>query len=348
VPAFLYELYGDTETMRKHYDRMVMFVDYIRREQAGTGPDAHIVNAALSDWAAPDQTSGRIAGTWGYHTMISKMARMAELTGHTTDVQTYTQLAADIKTAFNNAFFNETLGRYTATGNAGTAGATQVAQALALDAGLVPDSKRTQVLDALVELIQAYHPNGDGPHFSGGTIGMAPIIRALSDGGRDDVLWDLLQENDQPSYGFFMESTPAHPGGMTTIGEHWTRSDSKNHMILAQIEEWFHTGLAGIRTADVAYGKLIIRPKPVGDLRNAQGSYSTPHGTARSGWTKSGDRLEIKITIPANTTAEVWVPAKDAAAVQAPSRATLQRVDGGHAVYTVPAGDFVFVSKGTS
>ena len=37
---------------------------------------------------------------------------------------------------------------------------------------------------------------------------------------------------------------------MTTMGERWNRGDSKNHMILAQIEEWFHTGLAGIRAAD--------------------------------------------------------------------------------------------------
>jgi alpha-L-rhamnosidase len=83
------------------------------------------------------------------------------------------QLALDIKDAFNGAFFNESLGRYTATGNAGTEGATQAAQALALDAGLVPAGRRAEVLDALVELVYAFHPNGDGPHFSGGTIGQS-------------------------------------------------------------------------------------------------------------------------------------------------------------------------------
>ena len=53
------------------------------------------------------------------------------------------------------------------------------------------------MLDALVELVYAFHPIGDGPHFSGGTIGMAPTVRALAAGGRDDVLWDLLQENER-------------------------------------------------------------------------------------------------------------------------------------------------------
>ena len=60
---------------------------------------------------------------------------------------------------------------------------------------------------------------------------------------------------------------------MTTMGERWNRGDSKNHMILAQIEEWFHTGLAGIRAADgsIAYRTLVIQPKVVGDLTFVQG-----------------------------------------------------------------------------
>jgi alpha-L-rhamnosidase len=347
VPALLYELYGDTQTMATHYDRMVDYIDYIRREKAGTGPDEHIVDAALADWIAPDQTSGRITGTWGYHVMIGKMARMAELTGHTTDAQMYAQLATDIRQAFNNAFFNESLGRYTANGNAGGEGATQTAQALALDARLVPAKQRQDVLNALVELIYAFHPNGDGPHFSGGTIGMASIVRALADGNRDDVLWDLLQEDDEPSYGFFMASTPANPGGMTTIGERWNRDDSKNHMILAQIEEWFHTSLVGIRQADgsTAYGALVFKPKPVGDLRSAEGSYATPQGVARGSWTRSEHRFTLRVTVPANTTAEVWVPTGGGRATLEPARATFLRAEGGYAVYAVPAGEFTFTSN---
>ena len=50
VPWFLYELYGDTQTMTTYYDRMVDFVDYIRREKAHR---RHIVDAALADWVAP-------------------------------------------------------------------------------------------------------------------------------------------------------------------------------------------------------------------------------------------------------------------------------------------------------
>ena len=344
VPAFLYELYGDTQTMATYYDRMTKFVDYIRREKAGTGENAHIVDAALADWVSAEPVSGRVTGTWGYYVMITKMAMMARLTGHGADAAAYTALAAEIKDAFNRAFFNETLGYYTATGNAGTDGATQTAQALALDADLVPADKRQGVLDYLVANIYAFHPNGDGPHFSGGTIGMAPIVRALAAAGRDDVLWDLLQEDDEPSYGFFLQSTTENPGGFTTIGERWTRGSSKNHMILAQIEEWFQSGVVGIRAASgsIAYDRLVYQPKPVGDLTFAEGSYKTPRGIARSEWTKSTSRFELKITVPTNTTAEVWVPTGDGQSVHTPARAEFERVEAGYTVFTVPAGRFTF------
>jgi alpha-L-rhamnosidase len=346
VPALLYELYGDTETMARYYDQMVDFAEYIQREKVGTGPDAHIVDAALADWVSADQTSGRITGTWGYYTMVSKLAMMAELTGHLADAATYQALAGDIKAAFNVHFYNSTLRRYTTDGNAGTTGATQTAQALALDAGLVPDDERAAVLDALVELVYAFHPTGDGPHFSGGTIGLAPTVRALAGGGRDDVLWDLLQEDEEPSYGFFITPTTANPGGMTTMGERWNRRDSKNHMILAQIEEWFHTGLAGIRKAggSTAYRSLVFQPKVVGDLTFVEGDYETPQGVARSEWAIADGRFTLRVVVPPNTTAEVWVPLRGGHVVQAPHRAEFDRVDGDYAVYRAPSGSFRFVA----
>jgi alpha-L-rhamnosidase len=351
VPALLYELYGDTDTMATYYDEMVLFHDYIVREKAGAGalPD-HIVNAALSDWVSVEQTSGQISGTWGYYVMTDKLAMMAELTGHDADAARYAALAQDIKAAFNAQFYNTTLKRYaTDGGSGGTTGATQVAQALALDAGLVPEADREAVLDYLVENIYAFNPSGDGgPHLSGGTIGLAPTIRALTAGGRDDVLWDVLQQDAQPSYGFFLQPTNANPEGFTTIGEQWNRGASRNHMILAQIEEWFHEGLAGIREAEgsVQYRELVIKPRIVGDLTSATGSYLSPQGLIRSEWALDVDRFDLTVEIPANTSAEVWVPRPYENEVSTPERATFLRTEDGYAVYQVGSGVYTFASAG--
>jgi alpha-L-rhamnosidase len=288
VPSILHQLYGDTATMAASYDRLVRFVDYLQRQKV---VDGFFGDAALADWVSAEPISGRITGTWGYYLTIQSMARIATLTGHPADANRYTALAEEIKAAFNRAFFNEAQGRY-----AGPEGPTQAAQALALDAGLVPEGSQGKVLDALVELIYAFHPNGTGPHFSGGTIGMGPIVRALMNGDRDDVLWAALQQNDQPSYGYFLESTPANPGGMTTIGE-------------------------------------------------ASGSYETPAGWARSAWTKTNSRFSLSVTVPANTQAEVWVPATDKQAVAISNCAAFQRIDGAYAVFAVSSGSHSFTVR---
>ena len=175
---------------------------------------------------------------------------------------------------------------------------------------------------------------------------MAGLVDAGEGHRRDDVLWDLLQQDDEPSYGFFMAPTTANPNGMTTMGERWNRRDSKNHMILAQIEEWFHSGLAGIRAANgaVAYRSLVIQPKLVGDLIHVKGSYRTPHGTVRSEWTRTDRRFTLTVTVPPNTDAEIWVPVADGHRVQAPRRAQFLRTDGAYAVYRAGSGTYAFTT----
>jgi alpha-L-rhamnosidase len=274
------------------------------------------------------------------------MAKMAALTGHDADAIEYRALATNIRNAFNNAFYNSALGRYTSQGNLGSEGATQAAQALALEEGLVPDGERQRVLDSLVELIYSYQPFGGGPHFSGGTIGMQSIVRALTDAGRDDVLWDVLQEDTRPSYGFFMAPTTQNPEGLTTHPEQWDMGNSKNHMILAQIEEWFHRGLAGIRQArdSVAYRRLVIDPRVVGDLTEVEGSYETPYGEVASEWTRRHGTFRLEVEVPPNTTAEVRVPTGGEKA-DAPKGATFLGIDGDRAVYSVSSGSHRFTAR---
>ncbi|KAM9883199.1 alpha-l-rhamnosidase [Verticillium dahliae] len=302
VPFFLHDLYGDTTVMSAYYDQMTDFVNYIQREKV----QDHIVDAALADWVENGgRTSGRITGTWGYYHTIQAMARMANLTNHTEDAVRYASLAVDMRDAFNNSFFNNATGRYTSRGNDSTVNAAQAAQALALDAGLVPSEHRETVLEALVELVESYpSADGKGPHLSGGTIGLGPIVRALSAGGRDDVL------------------------------------DSKNHMILAQIDEWFHAGVAGIQAGSLGTisatwaDKLVFQPKPVGDLTSAAGTFRTRAGEARSEWTRAGDAFALSVTVPANTEAEVRVAGEK---VRASGRATFVEEEEGYVVYTVPS-----------
>jgi alpha-L-rhamnosidase len=351
APWRLYTQYGDSRTLTEYYPAMESYMDYLRTRQAGTGENAFILKSNLGDWVAADRTTNSLIGTWGYYRMATIMADAADLTGHADDVATYETLAANIKQAFNDHYFNTTLHRYTAAGDNGTEGATQVAQAVALDSGLVPDGERQNVLDALVELVYDYHPFGGGPHLSGGLVGVAPIVAVLMDEGGADVLWDVLQEDTRPSYGFFLQPSTAHPEGYTTIPEQWGGSDSQNHMILAQIEHWFHAGLAGIQQSDesVGFSELVIEPQVAGELTQVEGRYRTPNGEVRSQWTRSGDSLRnLHVRVPANTTAEVHVPAPGGETYNAngSGEPTYVGFSDGHQVYEVGPGDARFALEG--
>ncbi|WP_329224398.1 family 78 glycoside hydrolase catalytic domain [Streptomyces canus] len=349
VPWLLYETYGDTRTMSRYYPQMQALLNYVRTKKAGTGAAAYIVDAALADWIASENTSGRITGTWAYYQVADRMARMAALIGRDGDQSAYRSLASSIKNAFNDAFYNATLGRYTAEGEQGGAGATQAAQALALDEGLVPEGERGKVLDALVELVRAHQPFGGGPHLSGGTIGLAPIVRALHEGGRDDVLWDVLQEDTRPGYGYFMAPTTANPHGLTTVPEQWDMGNSKNHMILLQIEEWFHSGLAGIRQArgKAGYRDLVIDPRPVGGLTHVDGSYRTPYGVVSARWIRENGRFRLDVELPPNTTAEVRIPTGGRTAQVTGDGAVFRGVRGDRATYSVASGRHTFIARDT-
>ena len=287
VPWLLHKLYGDTQTMRDHWDAMKTYMDFVARRKAGTGADAYIVTALLADWVSNEQTSQQMFGTWGYYLSAKYMSEMATLIGRTEDAATYGTLAANIKTAYNNRFFNTTLRRYTAAGNGGTTGATQAAQAIALDAGLAPEAERGAILQALVDNIYAYAAVRRRPALQRRPRRPRPG-RALADGGRSlgRAVGRDAGEHAARATASCWQPTAAHPEGMTTMPERWTLGDSQNHVILLQIEEWFHTGVAGIKQApnSVAYRDLIFKPTPVGDLTHAKGHYTTPQGTARSEW----------------------------------------------------------------
>lgn len=164
----------------------------------------------------------------------------------------------------------------------------------------------------------------------------------------EDRLGEDLCWPGAPGYGFFLAPTPANPNGLTTMPEFWDLHDSKNHMILLQIDEWFHSGLAGIRQArgSVGYKRLVIDPRIVGDLTHVEGSYQTPYGEVASEWTRKDGSFRLKVEVPPNTTAEVRVPAGGGRVHVTPEGATFEGTEGDRAVYSVPPGTYVFTVRG--
>ena len=120
--------------------------------------------------------------------------------------------------------------------------------------GLAPEGERAHVLDALIADIQA-HDN----HVTAGDIGFHYVVDALLDGGRSDVLYDMLERTDPPSYGYQLAQ------GATALTEAWDAnpSSSQDHFMLGHAEEWFYRGLGGINVDFSAQPprQLVLRPQ---------------------------------------------------------------------------------------
>jgi alpha-L-rhamnosidase len=163
------------------------------------------------------------------------------------------------------------------------------------------------------------------------------------------VIFDMNNRSDVPGYGYQLAK------GATALTESWQAlsSVSNDHLMLGHIMEWFYAGLAGIRPADdaVAYNRIIVRPEPVGDVTSAKGTYHSVYGTITSDWKKQDGTFNLAVTIPANTTATVYLPATAAAKISESGKllnlstgVKLLRIENGKAVIKIGSGVYHFVA----
>ena len=74
--------------------------------------------------------------------------------------------------------------------------------------------------------------------------------------------------------------------------------------------DWLYKTVAGINSAPDApgYKKIVIKPHPGGKMNDVKASHESPYGAIISEWNIQDNFLTLTVEIPANTTAEVYVP----------------------------------------
>jgi hypothetical protein len=293
TPWSMYVTYGDTHTLETYYPNMQSYLGYLTSQSTG-----NLLTYGLNDWVTPDKTLPvGVVATYGYYRSAATLSKIAAVLGNVVDAMQYAALAQQIADAFNAAYLDTTLHTYAGGGH-------PAADAVALDMGIVPADQQGGVLADLIADIRRR-----GNHAYVGIVSLGAVFRSLEAAGRDDVIFDIATQTTSPSYGYQVVN------GATSLTEDWdgitSGAGSMNHMMLGAIDEWFTSGLAGIRQTPgtVGYQSLEIRPRVVGDLTHVYGSYQTPNGLVESEWTRNSDgRVTFQITIPGNTAATVRLP----------------------------------------
>ncbi len=293
APWYLYERYGDKGRLLAHLDVMQKYVDYLSTRAQGS-----IIAYGLGDWydIGPGEpgmsklTSAGFTPTAIYYQDLLVLVKTLALAGKDELSRQYAGKAELVRSDFNRRFFDSANHRYDK--------GSQTAQAMALVIGLVPDSERSAVLNALIADIRG-HQN----HVTAGDVGYHYVVDALLDGGHSDVLLDMLERTDSPSYGYQLAQ------GATALTEAWDADpkSSQDHFMLGDIEEWFYRGLGGIGIDFSASSprQILLRPQVIGNINSAHARYLSAWGQVESSWRRGPMQTTYVFTVPANATATV-------------------------------------------
>jgi alpha-L-rhamnosidase len=351
APAVLRDQFSDSAVIAQHYDSAKKWMDYMQ----GFVTNGIISRDSYGDWCVPPEdpklihsndparkTDKALLATAYFYYDAMVMAGYASLIGKAEDAQHFRALGDALKAAFNQKFFRPDTGTYD--------NGSQTSCVLPLAFGLVPDGQRERVFAHLLNKITTESKN----HIGTGLIGGQWLMRVLTANGRPDLAYTIATQSTYPSWGYMVEQ------GATTIWELWNGNtadpamNSGNHvMLVGDLGIWLYENLAGIKSdpEQPGFKHIIMKPEPVPGLDSARASHRSPYGLIASDWRKQADAFHWDITVPANASATVFVPAKATESITESGKPASQqpgvqflRMEQGRAVFRIGSGKYSFQS----
>ncbi len=341
VPWQQYLFSGDITLLSRYYEKMKHYVAFLDASTKN-----NIITAGLGDWYdigpkpawGSQLTPESFTGTAIFFYDNQIMSKIASVLGKKEDAEFYGKRTEAIRQSFNKEFFKPEKGIYS-TGSHTTC-------AMPLFLNMAEPQHRKALIDTLVSDIRRR-----GNAFTSGEVGYRFLLGALAMEGHSDVIYDMNNQTEKPGYGYQIKK------GATSLTEKWDAGvgsfGSQNHFMSGQINEWFFHDLLGIDVDATGPGfrKSIIKPMPVGDLKWVKGSYETVSGVLSVDWKRDNGLFTLKVSIPANTTTTIYVPAnkeKDVteSGMIAAKAAGIKflRMENNRAVYEVGSGEYTFKS----
>ena len=309
VADMIYTRFGDEKPIRKHYDAMKKWLNFMKTKYMF---DGIMKRDQYGDWCMPPEspemihsrdinrkTCAAAISTPYYCYLSQRMAKFAEILGFTDDAEYFKNEVSASTEAYNSKYLNHQIWRYDNN--------TVTANILPLFFGMVPKGHENDVLENIVDRTEYLHGN----HVSTGVVGIQFLMRTLTEYGRGDLALQIAANDTYPSWGYMVRN------GATTIWELWNGNtadpamNSGNHvMLLGDLILWEYEYLGGIRALEPGYKKIQLKPYPIDGLNFVNCAYNSVSGRIESNWKRNGNHFEWEIVIPANTEAEVWVPTK--------------------------------------
>jgi alpha-L-rhamnosidase len=335
----IYRAYGDTRIVAERFAAMEKYMKWLE----GKTKNGISKVGGFGDWLNAGGSASAEAIDTAYHAHLAEiMSIMAKAIGRDDDANRYATLHAEVKAAFVKEFLQA---------DGSLKGCSQTGYALAFTMSLLPEDMRLKTAAKFVDEVKRFDW-----HLATGFIGTPRLLPALSLAGRDDVAYRLLLTDTYPSWLFPVKN------GATTMWERWNGwtpdkgfgdvgMNSFNHYAFGAVGEYLYGGVGGIKAATPGYKTITVKPAIGEGVAWAKTSFDSIYGPVVSNWKHETGILKLDVTIPPNTTATVYVPAKDAAAVTESGNLVSKvkgiqflRMENNAAVYAVGSGTYQFQS----
>ena len=323
----LYDQYGDKRIIQEQYPAFKKQLEFLQAN-AKQG----LYHWDIGDHEALDPRAEAFSAACFYYHHAILAAEFAGILHKKEDSLKYARLALNIKNNIVRKYLVPATGRFD--------NATQAAQLFALWYNLSPEKEKTMEV-----LLQEFERHKG--HLSTGIFSTMMLFDVLRESDNNQLAYSIANKKTFPGWGYMLANDA------TTLWESWAKpeSSSYNHPMFGSIDEWFYKSLLGINAGAPGYKKIIIKPQP-SELTWARGDYLSIHGLIKSDWKREGDRFRIMVSIPVNTTAEIWLPARENAVITEAGKniATsndfkAQRHEKGYAVIEVGSGNYEFVTE---
>jgi alpha-L-rhamnosidase len=319
----MYRNYDDLPVLRRDYSHMAAYVDDLASQVA---PSGYIYQGTtFGDWSVPGNAnppSSEMLGSMFLYRETADLAIMAAAIGNTAGASKYASLAADIRTAVNNEFYDAAghlyrdplgLNSHATGGPNGAITSTaydQTANVYGLAFGLAPQGDQQAVAAGLAASVTA-----QGNHLATGANGSKYILPMLTDYGYGNLAYLVATNPTAPGWGQWFQQC-----GATTMWEAWETSScdtarSRDHAFMGTVDDWLFSGVAGIQSTSPGFRTAAIDPSPVAGLAYASAYETTPLGRVSSSWTRHGTSFTLTAQVPVGSRASVCVPAASAQSV---------------------------------
>jgi alpha-L-rhamnosidase len=372
LPWESYLQYDDKEILEEHYAAMSRYIDYLATAiNKDTGLPTEV---ALGDWLGPQYAQlGTAYIVTAYHIYdLRIMTKVAEVLGKRDDAVRFAKMLDERKAFFNNKFVNADYKTMAYTSRARgippewKLADTQTSYAIGLALGAFSDENIPYMEKNLAESVRRKNTDDTGvmrPEYSlmTGFIGTAWVSKALTEHGYSDLAYRQIENDQYPSWLYAIDQ------GATSIWERLNgyttdngfggnnSMNSFNHYSFGAVGRWMMAYSLGISRDEASPGfkHFILRPEPdpTGQMTWARGYYDSMYGRIDSSWKIADGKLIYHATVPANTTATLYLPAVSASNVLEggkkpdPGIVRFIRLERGKAVYELSSGDYSFTSS---